>query len=318
MKNPNEIVLIKGNHEYLETSKDDIHEDEKHFYENKEFCKKIDIFFSTLPLAVFIGSKDKDTHYYTLLTHGAIDPDIDLNPLLNDPTPRACQIILKNKKARLSDRIGSILPDEVKNLSYDQSDLAVQILEKYICEQSQENTRKVVAYLNLEINKKKAKKILSILKIEKFLCQTHLIPFDLQRVNLTTSEFIEIVRQTSFTNFNWGDITENYSGFSPLRRVSFCFSKDFIKSYFILISQENRKVKALRSAHGHEYRIFSIKQRKGFIEILPAIEKLDDPLRESFFVAEIVYIYRKIKKWKKQMVINSLNGYMLSDLMSFY
>jgi hypothetical protein len=282
INNPDDIVLIKGNHENLETSNDYIHENEKHFYKNKQLCKKLDQFFSSLPLSVFVGSKDEKNRYqYTCLTHGAIDPDIDVNELLN--SKKSVMYIEKNKKAALSNRLLNLLPKHLKNKKLSEIKDSVKNLKAFI-------SNPHVVFNKDHINKKNAKQLLSILKVQDFL--------------ITYSSVIENERKKNLSSFNWGDI-KNSLGQNFSRGAGMTFTPEFIKDYFRAISSENVKVKALRAGHAHLNKSYSLNGKKGFIEILPVAGELEcyDRLREPVDRADIITIAPKVKNWKERLII---------------
>lgn len=292
INNPNEFVLLKGNHENREVSSVYIHNNERHFYQNKTLCEKLDRFFTTLPLSVLVGTKDTDNKYqYTLLTHGALDPDIDLNELLESRSSRSVMYIKNDKKACLSKRIQNLLPKDLKNKELSEIEPETRALEKYIKTLTNESLQEAKRLLKTSsLDKKKAKQILGILKVQDFL--------------KTYSKYIEDSRKDNITSFSWGDISKNYSGINFARGAGICLTPELIKEYFRAVSLENRKIKALRAGHAHQYKEFSINGKKGFIEILPVAGELKDydPLRSPIDMSEMITIAPKVKEWKKQIL----------------
>ncbi|NGX62914.1 MAG: hypothetical protein KR126chlam6_00316, partial [Candidatus Anoxychlamydiales bacterium] len=292
MKNPNEVILLRGNHEYLLTSYQYIHPNERHFYRSKELCHKLDKFFSTLSLACFIGAKDeKGIYQYTLLTHGAIEPDLDLNELLSKKEKRASILFRKDKKFSLSDRITNILPKKLRkdNSSSDDFEDVIKALKDFIASQSSKNKKEVQKFVEGSIDKKRAKLILSTLRIQDFLnCKL-------------IAEVVQEERKKSTTSFNWGDIKEKL-GYNCDRGAGLTFTPEFIKDYFRAISSDTRKVKTLRAGHAHAHIKFSLDGKKDFIEILPVAGNLEfyDVVRKPVDSAQIITVQSgKVKKWTK-------------------
>ena len=198
-------VLLRGNHENVNFSVNYLAPNERHYYQNEDLCIKLQKAFTTMPLACAVGTKtDKGTYEYTLLTHGAIDPDIDLNRLLKIPLKRASIPIRREKKADLSDRIQDILPDSLKSKknSLEFND-EMQALKDYINEQSEENLSKVKSLLGIDsIDKKQAKLFLSILNVKDFLYSPFfildtLLPESLQNLPLDNiDDAIDTIQST--------------------------------------------------------------------------------------------------------------------------
>ncbi len=293
INNPDEVVLIKGNHENLEISNSYIHQNEKHFYLDKNLCKKLSLFFSTLPLAVFVGSKDENDKYqYTCLSHGALDPDIDVTEVLQSRSKKATMYIRKDKKASLSKRISNLLPKHLIEKKLSDIKSTIQALEEFINNQTANNLKKVQDLLKTSnIDKKKAKQILSILKVQDFL--------------KTYSPLIERERIQDITSFNWGDITTSFLGPNFRRGAGLCLTSEFVKDYFRAVSTENRQVKALRAGHAHSNKVFSLNGKKGFIEILPVAGELKcyDSIRSPVDRADMITIAPKVKEWKKHLLL---------------
>jgi len=292
INNPKEIILLKGNHEDLKISQKHIHKEEKYFYQNKDLCKKLDKFFSSLPLCVFIGTKDKnDKCQYTCLIHGALDPDIDANEILQKTSKRTEMFIRKDKKANLSTRIMNLLPRHLKNKKISEIINTKQALKNYIKNQTFRNLQKLKKELNIaKIDKKRAKQILSILKVQDCL--------------MNYSSLIVQERKRALTSFNWGDISAEFLG--PTQRgAGLCLTPAFIKDYFRAISTDTRKVKVLRAGHAHAHIVFSLEGRKGFIEILPVAGELNiyDLIREPIDRAEMVKVAPKVKDWTKCLLL---------------
>ncbi|NGX29039.1 MAG: hypothetical protein K940chlam1_01232 [Candidatus Anoxychlamydiales bacterium] len=298
INNPNEVVLLKGNHEDLNLSKQYIHKKERQYYQNNELCKKLDKFFSSLPLSVLVGTKDDINKYqYTHLTHGALDPDIDIQEVLGQRSSKAEMYIKRNKKATLSRRITNLLPSHLRDKKINKIQDVKKALDAYIKSQKNENEEKLKTLLKISnIDKKKAKVILSTLKVQDFL-KSQLKP------NYTGSDLIKEYREQGYTSFNWGDIAKRHLGENN-RGVGLSLTPEFIKDYFVMISQDNRQVKTLRAGHAHAPKTFSVNGKKGFIEILPVAgeNKMYDFLRKPIDKSEIITILPKIKDWKKNLL----------------
>ncbi|NGX34174.1 MAG: hypothetical protein K1060chlam1_00524 [Candidatus Anoxychlamydiales bacterium] len=291
MLNPNEVVLIRGKHENIDLSQDAcIHKSEKHFYDSERLSKKLAKVFRTFPLSVLVSAKDKNNKYqYTCLTHRSLDPDIDLNELLNNPSERAEMLIEKDKKTTLSDRILNILPEHLRNKK--NCDLIEEIIaiEAYIISQSEDNKSDVEKLLKVDkITKKRAKQILSILKVQDFL--------------IKYSTLTKFYRKSDITSFSLGEIS-----FSELAinntTGGVILTPEFIKAYFEIVSDENRKIKTLRGVdHSYKHRKLEVDGKKGFIEILPAAGELKklDKFRKPVDFAQLITVFPKVRDWKKR------------------
>lgn len=309
INNPEEFVLLRGNHEDTRTSIFYIHPQERHFYNTPTLIQKLEAFYTTLPLCVFIGAKDESNQYqYTCLTHGALDPDIDVNEVLDCRAKRAEMFIKKDKKATLSKRILKLLPNHLVGKNLTEITPSIKALNDFILNQSEDNLQKAKNELKIKnLDKKRAKQILSILKVQDVLIQY--------------SVLIEDERKDGYTSFNWGDITKNCIKKSA-RGNGLCLSADFIKDYFRVVSIDNRKVKVLRAGHAHCHKEFSYKDKKGFIEILPVAGELEgyDSYRSAKDISEMVTIFPKVKQWQKQMLTRkrSEEDTQISNLKPFY
>jgi hypothetical protein len=327
INNPNEIILLKGNHEDLNISKYYINDQEKHFYQNEQLCENLDKFFSSLPLAVLIGCKDENKKYqYTCLSHGAFDPDIDINKVLQKRSSRAVMYIKKDKKACLSKRLLNVLPKHLRNKDTKEIRHIIQALENYISEQSPFNLIKLKTFLKIQkIDKKKAKQILSILKVQDFLTNPNFLkaPTNFNNYNSSNiAQYIENYRKEENSSFCWGDISKNLLGLNTKRGIALSFTPEFTKDYFRAISTENAKVKTLRAGHAHFHRKFSINGKKAFIEILPVAGELNlyDTLRLPLDISEKITISPKVKNWTNQLLIRKRadTNTLLSEEKSFY
>ncbi|MBN2479968.1 MAG: serine/threonine protein phosphatase [Parachlamydiales bacterium] len=294
INNPNEIILIKGNHENCEISKLYIKQTERYFFENQKLKNNLKSFFDSLPLAVLIGEKNqKNKTQYTLFSHASLDPDIDLNELLLKKASFASITIKNSQKVQLPYRIKQLLPDSLKNKMLKDIPRFYEAFKDYDLNGSLKNLQRIRNLTDFpDMDRKEAKKIFSILKIQDLL--------------LKHKKLIEDFRKANITNYNWGDISKTKVGFNYFRGAGLFLTPEIIKDYFRAVSTNDYEIKALRVGHAHLAKSFSYKDKNGFIQTYPVAGnvKLFDKIRKPIDFSELITTAPKIKDWKKNIFKN--------------
>ncbi len=302
INNPNEILLLRGNHENLKTSFRYIHPKEKYFFYSSNFTKKLELFFNSLSLAAFVGKKqNNDEIQYVCLTHGALDLDIEAQPLLKSTDSRATMILEKNDNTSfLNNRLTKLVSKKFHKIKINTTKEAL-LLHKRIKELLNNWPLKIL------YSQKQKKLKESELKIYFFIKQ-----YEKQ---------IKTMRLLNQNNYCWGDIEDNCFGFNHSRGIGFSLTPALIKDYFRLISSETRKVKALRAGHAHYSKSFALDNKKGFIEILPAAGELKcyDKLRAPIDKAKLITPKDKVKDWEEKDITRKRKAEcQLNDSHGFY
>jgi hypothetical protein len=212
MENPNQVTLLRGNHENTDINQSYAGND-PHF---KEFLKKdanlglLEQVYSTMPLSVYICQNGSSgAREYIQFTHGAFEFHVDSSEFLNSEMAMAQYTI--SKKRELSTRILNIKMVPNKN------------------------------YQKL-IDGEKDKKLRMQYK------QQHAA----QRIRKLFEEERDSIQDPDITRYNWGDIsshpTESYLGSPGFR--TWKISVADVKHYLRLSSYPN-KVKMLFRGHEH-------------------------------------------------------------------
>lgn len=273
MENPDQVFLIRGNHEYTMTNMmfaspkiekaygeyyDETHPDHKL---RKEFLEN---FYETMPLTVYFGQENKGgKKQFAQFTHGLFEITCDPIPILEDPLPYSRTYVPKTRL--MSERIRKVKVDE--NLDYD-----------FLIQNCEKSYRK-------ELKKLQATKRLK-----------ELIEQDVYR------------RSEALTTFNWGDVADGksstYFGDPGARRWSMT-PKD-IKLYMRAISTINIKLSGVLRGHQHKYDL-GLHNKKVVVSTLPVgMDSLGYKNRyDQKSRAYILTIAEKVKDWKKQAITRS-------------
>lgn len=269
LKNPQQVYLLRGNHEdinFTEASRsfkndpsyEDFLTDDKGEW-NRQNADLLEAFYSCLPLSVYFGSKE-----YVQTTHGMFELTCDPSPMLNSPEPEKMMFVLKDRK--MSDRIKSIKVNMKKDYT--------PLIDK--CK-----------------NKDKRKQL-------KFFRST-------QRVKKLIEEDKDREAEI-FTTFNWGDMDLRTVLGNPGARSWYLDASD-VKDYLRASSQglvkkllrgHQHKFKH-HSIDGKKIVVSTLPVAMG----VPGYKKAFFGQKNR---AYIFTVENKVKYWKKQAIISNADG----------
>lgn len=268
LKNPQQVYLLRGNHEDInftaasrsfknDPNYEDFLTDDKGEW-NQQNAALLEAFYSCLPLSVYFGSKE-----YVQTTHGMFELTCDPYPMLNSPEPEKMMFVLKDRK--MSDRIKSIKVNMKKDYT--------PLIEK--CK-----------------NKDKRKQL-------KFFRST-------QRVKKLIEEDKDREAEI-FTTFNWGDMNFDTFLGNPGARSWHLNARD-VRDYLRVSSQGRAKKLLRGHQHRGDYHsiegniiVFTLPVAMG----VPGYKKayLGQKNRAYVFTVE-----DKVTRWKKQAIISNADG----------
>jgi hypothetical protein len=291
MNNPNETVLLRGNHENTDVNSAYMTPKEKEFYNHWGFKSEINRAFSSLPISAFLGVKNDDGEkQFVQFSHGGCDPDVDVNPLLESDEEERLYI-RKRKPFSLSERQIEVLPLPLRNKRSEEMPEVFTALEAYIQDPTDELLEAANRVLvGKRINdKKSAKQLLSILKVQDFIVRN--------------KAKMEEERRSGLTGFNWADIG-NILSVPSTRGFSADLTPDFIKDYFTAISSSIAKVKVLVRGHQHKSDVAASSRAPGIVHTLPVSGGLPmyDELNEGSDITYLLEADEKVKEWKKEVI----------------
>ena len=274
MENPENVHVIRGNHEYLDVnysySDDNFGEflwDENQKDENREIIKS---FYESMPLTLYLGETG-DSKQYVQFTHGLFELDVDPSEILDSEKNSASMLIGVHRPTSLSGR--------VQNL----------------------NTQEPLATLETKLNvTKKGDPLRKQLKM--------------QIATKRISDLVQKQGQFSqggLTAYNWGDVSpgENSSNVGYLGKRKWHMEPERVKDY-LRISSASNKVKMIFRGHQHEFQHY-LHNGKVLISTMPVGADSDQYVGNynyqrpgvSLDRAYIMKTGEKVKDWKKQGVL---------------
>ncbi|MFA6501656.1 MAG: metallophosphoesterase family protein, partial [Parachlamydiales bacterium] len=281
MKNPDEFLLIRGNHEDRRISVQYMYpQSAKDLYKNPDFWDEIEKFFNSLPICVIAGSGKE----YAIFTHGTVLLDEDLFDLLENPNQRYKRNI-EVKTVKLSQRIFDLIPPGLRNRKL--KDI---------------NEEEILA------SRKEALKPLSwiraALRVQDFI---------LPNMNFMTND-----RRERMSTLTWGDAnSQDVSGPNLFRGKGVKLSTSLVEDYFNVVSSESRQLKLLFKGHGHLEKIYRA-NGKTVVYMLPVAGTLEgyDSVRKT--TQDISYVLTtgdRMENWvlermtrERQATFSSLNA----------
>ncbi|MEI6243312.1 MAG: metallophosphoesterase family protein [Chlamydiota bacterium] len=283
--NPDEVVLLRGNHENTTLNRMYGSPDMKKMDSVWGFFSKLESFYRTLPLALLLGNQG-DKQKFTLFSHGLLDPDIDVNPLLESDKSNDSLFISKKKPFLLSDRLINLLPTTLRGKKIEEIQEVYTFLEKG-------NLSKAKSALQMAaLDQKQAKFLLSALRVQDFLIEHRTV--------------IEKERKEGVTSFNWGDVSKHKPSLNTNRGCGLVLTPSFIKDYFRIMGTSKRKIKAMRRGHSHEEAQFSWKKKKKFIATLPvAMDLCPSKAKDICYMGTL---FSSFSDWKEQRIVRTKNS----------
>lgn len=211
MENPNQVFLVRGNHEDLALNLSQLHEnrnrprhpDDINF--SQFFCKDnvnrlaLTNFYQTLPLALFVSKRDPlnvDDNFhrkYSLFCHAMIEPSFDSETLLDAPEYMKSVPVLRDRK----------LSDSVTLVSERFKDLYLSEIQDYQL-QHMDNP----SYVNHNIWAIEKQKTLSTLQRKTFWCLFS--AYQTEYLSQITENLVDYIKQhwPFFTYFTTTDIQQ--------------------------------------------------------------------------------------------------------------
>lgn|GEM_PF-4954088 len=287
-ENPEGIHLMRGNHENLGINATYGNEDENfaHLRATEENRKMLEEFYKSLSLAIYISQgdpKEKEKQYIQY-SHGAMEPTVDLAPLLDAEV--ASTSITIPKKRELSERMKNLKTYKGTEAKYNK-ELALARAYKY------RNQNSVGPHVNSQTSppkttSKELKQLFAARKIQEFVGKW--------REFLGTPQFSF---DDELNAYNWGDIG-NQSAIGLLGARQWRISPEDAKSYFRIASVFNH-VKLLY--HGHQHELGVLKADGKYLGETLTVGMDVSTYADRFHQPDIAYIFTtapKAKNWKKK------------------
>jgi hypothetical protein len=258
LNNPDSVILIRGNHEGEECFNRHEGSLQKYCTINPSFKSKLLQCFSHFPTCSYVGvkyidEKGKVKIKYVCLSHGTIDPTINISDFLQTANMQE-QLILNERKIEASvfseviagfkNKFQSpidFFDDTVKFLVKNPNEI---LFNKFLITQLKEEFKEI-QYDKLF---KEAQLYVSALKINEFI-----------KSNL---ELFERHNYYKASVFSFADVTNLNRGL--------VVGEDVVQNYFNLINNDNFNVALLRLGHAHIIRDLTFENELYLIRVLPA------------------------------------------------
>lgn len=115
IENPENVYLVRGNHEDLDVNRKYGDENFQKFlmFRYMEVFSSFQKFYNSMPLSFYIAQEGEQREYVQVV-HGAVDLSIDVSGMLADESNMAFMLVPSKLSTSLSERIQSFLVSEVK------------------------------------------------------------------------------------------------------------------------------------------------------------------------------------------------------------
>jgi hypothetical protein len=229
MENPDQVHLIRGNHEYININKEFGGKTLEDYIKDKKSTRALTKFYETMPLCVLIAQKQEGSKEYIPFVHASIEPSTDLHDLLD--TNDSYNMMKIPRTRTLSERVKKLATPIP-------SDLNPMLQLGFPRDQAEK--------LEAEIEKLKSSndptqnERLKKLQTE---CAANRIRYLAEAYG----------KDPEHTAFNWGDIekvTTNTPAIKRRAKVWALSPKDL--NYWLLVNSTQHKVGLIFRGHEHE------------------------------------------------------------------
>lgn len=205
-ENPENVDLVRGNHEYLSVNYDYGDENFRSFLFGELRNRKIiEDFYEIMPLSVYIA-QEGEHRQYAQFSHALFELDVDPFRILDSENSEASMLISANRLNNLSERIQSIGISE---------DLEILQQKLLFADKGSEQRKR----LKMQISAKRLSMLIARQNEED---------------------------QEGRTAYNWGDVDETYSYLGDLGNRKWCLSLENIKDYLRVSSAAHKVKKVFR------------------------------------------------------------------------
>ena len=279
-ENPQQVHLIRGNHEYVNMNASFRSGDKKleAILKNSMSEKALEDFYDTMCLSSYFSLQSEEKREYIQFTHGLFEISMDPAPLLDKGESGSYAWVPQERK--LSERICKI--------SQRNSPLSKHAL-------------RVVKLFNtyLEIGQLKDTDFEDdgVLLTPSSLCGA-----------IAEEDYFAITRYSSLTAYNWGDVQSEYmpSVVGALDKRQYKLSSKDIWHYLRTSSDQNQ-VKMLIRGHQHK---FSQAEHKGDVFITTLTVGINSPPYQGLNRADFAYILTlngDFSDWTKRIMLRERN-----------
>ncbi|MGM0440661.1 MAG: metallophosphoesterase [Chlamydiota bacterium] len=285
IENGDDIILIRGNHEDSRLSfenKGAMNLREKKYIETNNLQEPLNIFFSSLPFAAYVGATG--SRQYVQFSHGLCDPHRDISKIFSNPETDILPLY------KLPENRGVETPHRIKelgNISYTQSNT----LERFI-NYPDENSHLHEA-VNEILNSKKTLSLKELLQQAKQCLAAYKTDVFIQKHIDKLNQFEEL----RFYGHLWSDAKE-HDGISDIRTTE--LSSKFLHDYANLMQGPLGKIKAYIKGHQHVAERYTLKQSRkcteGYVHILPIAGNLYHDQQD---LAYLLTVNPRVKDWKR-------------------
>jgi hypothetical protein len=218
MENPDQVTLIRGNHESLNVNLV-YGETDRHLQEFlKSSASILDDLYNTLPLTMYMSQRNPEgKRAYVHFTHGMFELNTDVSGMLDSDVSRAAMIIPKKDPAKLSERMLQLVNGDTHK----------------------EYMQKIE---NANAEERKALKV---------KCAAAFIHQLLNPPGFFSSPYNKMGLDIELTAYNWGDMCKKLVSLRSLGARQWKISPMVVKNYF-LVSTSKHKVKLLMRGHEHQ------------------------------------------------------------------
>ncbi|NDD57998.1 MAG: serine/threonine protein phosphatase, partial [Chlamydiae bacterium] len=301
-ENPENVTLLKGNHENAEVNLMYCGSKDLAFQKFLEDPKKLTLlenFYSTLPLSLYLGESSPSGQIeYSLFSHALFELYFDPEPMLSDllpyqtmPIPLAPTSDFHGVQNLFSPRVKQILKMADKRITDEYIPSKSSALLENQSQRVEQIYKNWTQTCNDPILRKQLKREAAAQRIY------HLAFLDFRPPSVLAQ-----------TTTNWGDIASEGEASLLLDPGSrnWKLSPQDIKNYFKMISTENHKVKYLFRGHEHESKHHHVGAK---LVATTLSVGMDSPLQVKYpHQADLSYILTtapKIKDWTKKAIMRA-------------
>ncbi|CRX37897.1 metallophosphoesterase [Estrella lausannensis] len=275
LDNPDQVTLIRGNHENLEINDNLVGFHDTNF-QQLLFCQSaretLEDLYHSLPLTVYVGQTTSEGKCeYVQFTHGMFELYIDPSPLLDSPEATTLNIL---KSPSLKYRIKLLA--------------------------AQHSSDDYPAKIANEKDKTARYQLKQQASAHRIMCLHEKSPYHKREGRQTYNN-----KEPGLTAYNWGDMGEE-SQMGELGARKWRLSPDDVKCYLNISSDENR-VKFLFRGHEHFMQHHSYLGKTGAKTLVSTMPVgMEGAYKDYFDQPDTAYILTtapKVSEWKKRAYV---------------
>lgn len=317
--NPDQVHVIRGNHENIEQNKKDggqnlwdhIWPNKKDDIQNQAY---LTTFYESMPLSLYVCQADKNHQgekEYVQLTHGTFELTTDPSELLDSDETNLSMTI--PAKRELSERITKLT--KIKAAPKELLE-AFEVAKNETLEALDEATKKIHDHYQKQISEIQAAlddlKNIQLNEIQQANVKKMHVKMGALRIRALVETIVKRDEELSlFTTYNWGDV-ENQTYFKESRGVPcWCLSaKDVL--HYLNASSDKHKVCLLIRGHQHSYKQHTVDDRV-VVTTLPIATDVDEAYLNRYKVnnevqydrAYLIQTAPKVEDWKKGALLRA-------------